>query len=307
MNKTALLFPGQGAHYVGMGKDFHDQFRESRDIFDQANEILKFDLKSLCFHGTQEELNKTSLCQPAIFVTSVAIWKVLEKRAIIQTDNCCGVAGLSLGEYTAHVLAGSISFADAVRLVYKRGMYMQEACNASPGGMVAIIGLNDEKVEQICVEVGTSGVICPANYNSPGQIVISGEKKVLEKAANLAKERGAKLVRPLQVDGAFHSDLMSPACSKLAKELDATPITESKIPVVANIHAQYVTRPEDVKATLAKQLNHPVRWHQSMCMLIKDGFNEFYEIGPGRTLTGLMKKIDPTQSIKNMSTSEDLQ
>ncbi|MEP9412457.1 MAG: ACP S-malonyltransferase [Candidatus Brocadia sp.] len=302
--KTALLFPGQGTQYVGMGKDFYTHFKEAQEIFNQANEILGFDIAEMCFHGRQEELNKTSVCQPAILVSSLAILEVLRRNSAVQGNTCLAAAGLSLGEYTAHVSAGSIAFGDAVRLVYKRGMFMQDACNANPGGMVSIIGLEDEKVEQICAEMRPFGVICAANYNSPGQVVISGEKALLEKASVLAKERGARMVVPLKVDGAFHSDLMSPASNKLSKELEATPISKPNIPVVANIHARYVREPDEIKASLAKQLNSPVRWHQSISMLIQSGFNQFYEIGPGKTLSGLMKRIDSTQEVKNIDTVE---
>ncbi len=304
MRKTALLFPGQGAQYSGMGKDFYEQFKEAREVFDKANEVLGFDLASLCFHGKQEELNKTSICQPAILVTSIAILEVLKKNSSIPMETCLAAGGLSLGEYTAHIAAGSLTFTDGVRLVYKRGLFMQEACNTNPGGMVSVIGLEDEKVDQICNEMKSLGIICAANYNSPGQVVISGEKTVLEKASLLAKERGARMVVPLKVDGAFHSDLMSPASSKLSRELESTPISKPNIPVVANIHAHYVREPGEIKASLAKQLNSPVRWHQSVSMLIHDGFNHFYEIGPGKSLSGLMKRIDSTQEIKNIDTVE---
>lgn len=306
LRKTVFLFPGQGTQYTGMGKDFHEHYKEAREIFNQANEILGFDLAALCFNGKQEELNKTSICQPAILVTSIAILEVLKKNYSNWTDTCHAAAGLSLGEYTAHVSAGSITFKDAVRLVYKRGVFMQEACDSKPGGMVSIIGLEDEKVEQICAEMKPMGIICTANYNSPGQVVISGEKTLLEKASTLAKERGAKMVVPLKVDGAFHSYLMNPASSKLSKELETTPISKSNIPIVANISARYVTEPDEIKTSLAKQLNSPVRWHQSICMLIRDGFNKFYEIGPGKSLSGLMKRIDATQEIINIDTLEAL-
>ncbi|HJW85255.1 MAG TPA: ACP S-malonyltransferase [Candidatus Brocadiaceae bacterium] len=302
--KAALLFPGQGTQYVGMGKDFYVTFKESQEVFDRASEVLGFDVPALCFSKSREELNKTSMCQPAILVTSIAILEVLRKNSSLWKDASLAVAGLSLGEYTAHVSAGSLSFADAVRLVYKRGVFMQEACDSTQGGMVSIIGLDDEKVEQICKEMAVHGVVCAANYNSPGQVVISGEKTVLEKTSILAKERGARMVVPLRVDGAFHSELMSPAGSKLSKELDLTPFSKPSIPIVANVHAGYVSEPDEIKTSLARQLNSPVRWHQSIHTLIRDGFNQFYEIGPGKTLSGLMKRIDPAQKIKNIDTVE---
>lgn len=306
MRKVAFLFPGQGAQYVGMGKDFYAEFKEAREVFDHASEILGFDIARLCFQGSQEELNKTTICQPAIFTTSIAILEVLKKNSPIQTDKCLAAAGLSLGEYTAHASTGSITFQDALRLVYRRGMFMQEACNEKPGGMVSIIGLEDEKVEQICEEMRPAGIICAANYNCPGQVVISGEKTVLEQASALAKQRGAKMVIPLKVDGAFHSALMSPASRRLTEELESTPISESSIPVVANIHAGYVKKHDEIKGSLAKQLTSPVRWHQSIRTLIQDGFNQFYEIGPGKSLSGLMRRIDPTREIRNIDTVEAL-
>jgi [acyl-carrier-protein] S-malonyltransferase len=304
IQKTAFLFPGQGAQYVGMGKDFYLQFKEAQEIFHQANEVLGFDITEICFHGKQEELNKTSICQPAILTTSMAILEVLKRNSSIQLNGYSAGAGLSLGEYTAHAYAGSLTFHDAVKLVYKRGIFMQEACSLNPGGMLSIIGLEDEKIEQICAEVRSSGIIRAANYNCPGQVVISGENQVLEKASILAKERGAKMIIPLKVNGAFHSDLMSPASSRLSKELELTPVSRSKIPVVANINAKYVHEPSEIKTSLARQLDNPVRWHQSVSMLMQDGFNQFYEIGPGKSLSGLMRRIDPNQKILNIDTVE---
>ncbi|MBZ0193281.1 MAG: ACP S-malonyltransferase [Candidatus Kuenenia stuttgartiensis] len=306
MRKTAFLFPGQGTQLVGMGKDFYKEYKEAREIFNQANDALGFDLASLCFEGNQEELNKTSLSQPAILVTSIAILEVLKKISFFEKTTCDAVAGLSLGEYTAHVSAGSVAFADAVKLVYKRGIYMQDACEKSSGGMASVIGLEDGKIEHICRELKPYGVICAANYNSPGQVVISGESNVLERAVLLAKERGARMVIPLKVQGAFHSGLMTPASDKLYSELESTVISKPGVPVVANINAEYVSNPEEIRTALIKQLNSPVKWYQSMQKLIQDGFSQFYEIGPGKTLSGLMKKIDPAQQVKSFSTIADL-
>lgn len=306
MRKTAFLFPGQGTQLVGMGKDFYKEYKEAREIFNQANDALGFDLASLCFEGNQEELNKTSLSQPAILVTSIAILEVLKEISFFKKTTCDAVAGLSLGEYTAHVSAGSVAFADAVKLVYKRGIYMQEACEKSSGGMASVIGLEDKKIEHICRELNPLGVICAANYNSPGQVVISGESNVLERAVLLAKERGARMVIPLKVQGAFHSGLMTPASDKLYSELESTVISKPGVLVVANINAEYVSNPEEIRTALIKQLNSPVKWYQSMQKLIQDGFSQFYEIGPGKTLSGLMKKIDPAQQVKSFSTIADL-
>ncbi|MCF6157782.1 MAG: ACP S-malonyltransferase [wastewater metagenome] len=304
MQKTAYLFPGQGTQYVGMGKDFYLQFREAQDVFHQANEVLGFDIATLCFEGKQEELNMTSICQPAILTTSLAILEVVKRNVPIQINGCSAAAGLSLGEYTAHVCAGSLTFHDAVKLVYKRGTFMQEACNSVRGGMVSIIGLDDGKVEQICEELRSFGVISAANYNCPGQVVVSGETGVLEKASLIAKERGAKMVIPLKVDGAFHSELMSIASNKLSQELELTPVLKSKVPVLANVNAEYMCESHEIKTSLAKQLDNPVRWHQSMRMLIQNGFNQFYEIGPGKSLSGLMRRIDSNQKTMSIDTVE---
>lgn len=299
MVKRAFLFPGQGAQYVGMGKDLCQHFDEAKRVFQKANEVLGFDLASICFNGRSEELNQTSMCQPAILVTSIAAVESYRHFKNNGMAECHAVAGLSLGEYTALVFAGALSFEDAVQLVYKRGKFMQEACNERPGGMTSILGLEDEKVEEICKEATQFGHVCAANYNSPGQVVISGEKKAIEKASLIAKEKGARVI-PLQVNGAFHSNLMTCACERIERELETVKITEARIPVVANVTGQYIKKPEEIKASLIKQLASPVRWCQSMKQLIHDGFEEFYEFGPGRVLSGLLRRIDSTKSTKNL-------
>lgn len=301
--KRTYLFPGQGVQYVGMGKEIYENSPLAKRLYGLANEILGFDLADICFNGEQEILDRSSICQPAILVTSLAIMEAFKDQG--RNDPICyAAAGLSLGEYTALVFAGAIEFEDAIRLVHNRGKYMEEACDKNPGGMVTIIGLDERTIEDICNDSRWMGEISPANYNYPGQIVLSGEKRALEIASSLAKERGARMILPLNVNGAFHSILMSSASHKLEQELDKIKINRARIPVIANVDGRYICKPDEIRASLVKQLTSPVLWCHSILNLIRDGVEEFNGVGPGRVMVSILKKIDKSKKIKSIDTLE---
>lgn len=282
----ALVFPGQGSQYVGMGKDLYEARKDIKDIMDSANDILGFDILSIMFNGTEEDLKKTQVTQPAIFIHSVAAVKAT------YTIGAEMVAGHSLGEFSALVANGVLSFEDGLKLVAARANAMQEACDAHPSSMAAILGLADEKVEQICAQI--DGIVVPANYNCPGQLVISGDTAAVEKACEELKAAGAKRALMLPVNGAFHSPLMLPAQEKLAAAIENTQFRNATLPVYQNITTTAVTDPEEIKKNLIAQLTGPVKWTQTIRNMVKDGAHRFVEVGPGKILQGLIKKIDPS-------------
>ena len=281
----ALVFPGQGSQYVGMGIDLYQSRKDIKDLMDSANQILGFDILSVMFTGTDEDLKKTEVTQPAIFIYSVAALKAALNGIAPQM-----VAGHSLGEFSALVANGVLSFEDGLKLVSTRAKAMQEACDANPSSMAAILGLADDVVERICEE--TSGIVVPANYNCPGQLVISGETAAVELACINMKEAGAKRALMLPVNGAFHSPLMQPAQEKLAEAIHNTKFYKPTMQIYQNITTTSVEDPEEIKLNLIAQLTGPVRWTQSVQNMIKKGATSFVEVGPGKTLQGLIKKIN---------------
>ncbi len=303
MGKIAFVFPGQGAQYVGMAKDIVDQYPAAAEVFDQASEKLGYDMRELVFEGPEEKLKITQNTQPAILTASWAIYKAIETSGV--APDC--TAGLSLGEFTAHVLAGSLGFADAVALVEKRGKFMQEEVPEGVGGMTAVIALDEETVENVCKEVADTGYVACANYNCPGQIVISGEIAALAAAGEILAEKGAKRVIPLKVSAPFHCKLLKGAGEKLSKELDAIDISDMVIPVYANVTGEKVTSKEDIKRLLVDQVSNTVKWTNTIRNMIADGVDTFIEIGPGKVLSGLIKKTDRGVTIMNVENSDALE
>ena len=306
MMKTAFLFPGQGAQTVGMGKDIAGAFPAAMALYKKANEIVGYDLQDICFNGPQEKLDNTTISQPAIFVISAALLEVFKQNASGAKVTADVMAGLSLGEYTALYAAGAMTFEDSLMLVQKRGNAMQAAADATQGGMVSILGLDEEKVRQLCVKAADGELLVPANFNCPGQIVLSGTNSACQRAEKLAAEFGAIKAVVLRVAGAFHSTMMSPAADALKQALAQTNIAAPTIKVVANISAQYYQDGDQICDGLTKQLVQPILWQNCMEKLLADGIDTFYEIGPGRVLTGLMRKINRRANIINISGIESL-
>ena len=301
MTKAAFIFPGQGSQYVSMGKDLYDKYTFIKELFAEADEALGYSLSQICFEGPEDVLKQTSNTQPAVLTASVGCWLLLKESGIYPDF----VGGHSLGEYSALVASGVLDFRDAVMLVHKRGQFMEEAVSQGKGIMAAVLGMERDILEQICHEV--NGIVETVNYNCPGQIVIAGETTAVEQAGILAKQRGAKRFLPLQVSGPFHSSLMYPAAQKLVPLLEDTVMKSPKIPVVANVTADYITEANLVRQALISQVDHPVRWQESMERLNGDGVSTFVEVGPGKVLSGLIKKIHRSSTILNVEDQDSLE
>jgi [acyl-carrier-protein] S-malonyltransferase len=301
LSKIAFLFPGQGAQTIGMGKQLADSLPAARQLYDKAADVLGYDLAEKCFKGPETELDSTVISQPALFVTSLAALESLRSESPDVVLSCEATAGLSLGEYTAMVFAGVMEFEDALRVVKRRGEAMQAASDAVASGMVSILGLERVQVERICDEIRGDGVLQVANLLCPGNIVVSGENSTCEKIAEAAEKAGAMKVIPLAVAGAFHTPIMQPAVEQLAEALADVPLRKPRIPVISNVDALAHDDPEQIRDLLIKQVVSPVLWEDSMRNLLEQGYNEFYEVGPGRVLRGLLRRIErkiPCQNIQ---------
>lgn len=299
--KIAFVFPGQGSQCVGMGKDIYENFDIAKEIFKEASDAIGYDIAHLSFHGPGEELNKTFRTQPCILTVSISIYNVLQSKGIKPSV----VAGHSLGEYSAIVAAGILSLNDAVRLTEKRGRFMQEAVPEGKGIMAAILGLEREKVDQICKSLQT-GYASPANYNCPGQIVIAGEKIAVEEAVKLCKHAGAKRAVPLLVSVPSHCKLMDDASRRLAALLDEIDFKDPVIPLVNNADAVFLSDSEKIKLSLIRQLNSPLLWEDSIMAVVNSGINFFIEVGPGKILSGLIRRIDPSARVFNVEDMKSL-
>ena len=295
MSKTAILFAGQGAQVVGMGKDLVEKYPSARTWFERAKNSLGYDLGHICFSGPEAELTKTEHAQPGIFLVSWVAWQLLKER--FPDLDIKAAAGLSLGEFTALSAAGAIGFEDGLRLVRKRGQFMQEACDTTRGGMAAIIGLEEAPTREVCAQAG----VVLANLNCPGQLVISGEEEKITQACDLAKARGARRALPLTVAGAYHSPLMSSAQPKLAAELARATIATPRIEVISNVTARPHGAADNIRELLVQQVTSSVRWEESMRYLLAQGFTRFIELGPGTALSGFMKRIDKSAVMLNVA------
>lgn len=303
MSKIACIFPGQGAQYPGMGKEIAESYSEAMKIFDLASERLGIDMKKLCFEGDEEELKKTENTQPSILTTSIALLEVLKLKGIVPEVT----AGLSLGEYSALVASNAISFVDAVALVKKRGKYMQEAVPEGQGTMAAVMGMERESVMECLKMASGYGVVEAANFNCPGQIVIAGHTKAVEHACTILKEKGAKRAMMLPVSAPFHSSLLKPAGEKLAAELEKVEISDNKLPVVSNVNAQVIMDKYEIKKCLVEQVSCSVLWEDSIKQMVDMGVDTFIEVGPGKTLSAFVKKIDKSLYVHNVEDLESLE
>ncbi|HRN26079.1 MAG: ACP S-malonyltransferase [Ignavibacteriaceae bacterium] len=301
MSKKAFLFPGQGSQYIGMAKDLFEKSVEAKEMIKTADDALGVNLSYIMFNGPEEQLKQTEFTQPAIFLHSVIL------ASLIRTLEPEGAAGHSLGEYSALVSANAIQFYDAIKLVRARGKAMQQAGIDNPGTLAAVVGLESKKVEELCKEASAAGIVQCANFNSPGQIVISGSIDGVRKAMELCKSNGAKLVKELVVSGAFHSPLMQSAKDTLLDVLVFTPFYDARFPVYTNVNAKPVTKKDEIKNNLHSQVTSPVRWEETINNMIADGFDEFYEIGPGKILQGLVKRINPDAKLFGIDKYEDLE
>lgn len=296
MSKTAFIFAGQGTQYKGMGKELEENFRECKEIFEKADNALGFSLSKLCFEETVLDLNLTENAQPAILTMSIAAMTALVNSGIKP----CAVAGLSLGEYSALVCSGVLDFETAVKLVKKRGKFMQEAVPQGKGTMAAVLGLNENEIMEICSKASEIGIVEPANFNCPGQIVISGEISAIEYASQLAKELGALKVIRLSVSGPFHTSMLKTAADKLYNELIKIELNSMKVPIVTNLSGDYIKPTDDIKKILKKQVMSPVRWEDTIRNMIKSGVDTFIEIGPGKALSSFVRKIDRSVKVLNV-------
>lgn len=299
-DNLVFMFSGQGSQYVGMGKELYENYEVAKNVLDKANQILDFDLKDMIFNGPEEELNNTKNTQPAIYTVSAMVKAVLNENDLQPA----AVAGHSLGEYSALFAAGVFSFEDGLKLVRRRGELMDQADPDGKGTMAAVIGLANEEVEAVLEEI--NGIVTVANYNSPGQVVISGEVEAVKKAEELLDEKGAKRVISLSVSGAFHSPLMEPAKEELKNTIEAVDFNDAEIPLIANVTADYVKDSSEIKTALIKQLNNSVRWVETIERYKEDGYQDYIELGPGRVLKGLMRRIDRSLNAYNVEDEKSL-
>ena len=299
-DKIGYLFPGQGAQEVGMGQDVYQAYPCAREVFDKASELTGIDLAQVCFNGPAERLNATDVSQVAILTTSMALLRAAREAGVLEPDKISAAGGLSLGEYTALCVAGVLDFAEAVKLVQKRGQYMQKVSNDNPGTMVVLRGADEQTVEELCRQASDGEVLSPANYNCPGQIVASGTKPACGRLIDLAQEQQIATVE-LRVAGAFHSALMNPASELLGQALAEVRLNEPRIPVACNVLGRYYNSSQEIRENLARQVDSPVRWQKCMETMIADGIEQYYEIGPGKVLAGLGKRISRKIKVKTVN------